>query len=78
MLRQIWKDRYSLLGFPFEGDNLSIAQGIISSQFVKASGNYIQLDANVNQGNSGGRLISLETGKVIGIITRKATGLKSV
>lgn len=37
--------------------------------------NVIQLDASVNNGNSGGPLVDLNTKKVVGIVTRKDTGL---
>lgn len=63
-----------LLGFQFEQQNLSIHGGIISSLFKKKEVDYIQIDASVNQGNSGGPLIDVDTGNVIGIVTRKATG----
>ena len=66
-----------LLGFQFEQQNLSIHSGIISSLYEKAKVDYIQIDAAINQGNSGGPLIDINTntGNVIGIVTRKATGL---
>lgn len=68
----------ALFGFPFTQNNLSIHTGIISSRKITAGINYIQIDASVNSGNSGGPLIDTETGKVIGIITRKGTGLTEV
>ena len=64
-----------LLGYAFGNNNLSIHAGMISSQFSKNSVKYIQIDASVNQGNSGGPLIDPETGEVIGIVTRAAKGL---
>lgn len=63
------------LGFQFEQTNLSIHRGLISSTFVKAGVRYVQIDGSVNHGNSGGPLIDTADGKVIGIVTRKATGL---
>ena len=65
----------AFLGYQFDQPNLSIHIGHIASQFIRAGVNYLQLDASVNQGNSGGPLIDVNTGNVIGIITRKATGL---
>jgi S1-C subfamily serine protease len=35
----------------------------------------IQIDGSVNAGNSGGPLLDATTGDVIGLVTRKATGL---
>jgi S1-C subfamily serine protease len=63
------------LGFQFEQKNLSIHRGLVSSTFVKAGVRYIQIDGSVNHGNSGGPLIDIADGKVLGIVTRKATGL---
>jgi S1-C subfamily serine protease len=65
----------ALLGYQFDFENLSIHAGVISSRSLKGKVKYIQIDASINQGNSGGPLIDCESGNVIGIITRKATGL---
>lgn len=65
-----------LLGFPFEQRNLVCHVGRISSLYTKNGIDVIQLDASVNPSNSGGPLIDPE-GRVIGIITRKGTGLSA-
>ena len=65
----------ALFGFQFDQPNLSIHTGILSSRFVKAGVKYLQLHVSVNQGNSGGPLIDPKTTEVIGIVTRKMTGL---
>ena len=63
------------LGFQFEQPNLAIHRGLVSSAFAKTGVRYIQIDGSVNHGNSGGPLIDISDGKVLGIVTRKATGL---
>jgi len=70
-------DSILFLGYPFEHLNLVCHAGIISSIYKSNNGitDTIQVDASVNPSNSGGPLIDPETGNVIGIITRKATGL---
>lgn len=65
----------AILGFQFEQTNLSIKQGILSSRYIRAGVKYMQIDASVNQGNSGGPLIDIKTNRVVGIVTRKHTGL---
>lgn len=65
----------ALFGYQFDQPQLSMHQGNISSQYYKAGVHYIQLDSSVNHGNSGGPLIDTNTGRVIGLVTRKATGL---
>lgn len=65
----------AILGYQFSQKNLSMHVGYISSQYEKNNVEYIQIDASVNRGNSGGPLINCSTGKVIGIVTRKETGL---
>ena len=65
----------ALLGFQFEHENLSMHSGILSSRFTRVNVKYLQLDASVNSGNSGGPLIDPATNSVIGIVTRKGTGL---
>ena len=54
-------------GFPW---NLEFTgtRGIISSVTADRDG-FIRMDASINPGNSGGPLISLETGRVVGIST---------
>jgi S1-C subfamily serine protease len=68
-------DEVALLGFAFEQRHLSCHVGRISSFYVQNDVEVIQLDASVNPSNSGGPLIDTVNGKVIGIVTRKGTGL---
>jgi len=65
----------AFLGYPLEHLNLTCHAGVISSLHTKASVNVIQVDASVNPSNSGGPLFLPDAGKVIGIVTRRATGL---
>lgn len=68
----------SVLGFQFDNNNLSIKKGLISSCYTNNSVKYIEIDASINQGNSGGPLIYNNTGEVIGVVTRKNTGLSQL
>jgi S1-C subfamily serine protease len=49
-------------------------RGIISGFTARFGEDRLQTDAPINPGNSGGPLISLETGKVVGINTDQLTG----
>jgi hypothetical protein len=49
--------------------------GRISSFYTQNGVEVIQLDASVNPSNSGGPLLDAASGRVIGIVTRKGTGL---
>jgi S1-C subfamily serine protease len=53
-------------GFRFTG-----TRGISSAVTTRLGVNMLQTDAPINEGNSGGPLISLETGEVVGINTAK-------
>lgn len=61
------------LGFPFGHaglHTLKVSQSIISSKVKSAKGTkQFQLDAMVHEGNSGGPLIDLATGQIIGVIS---------
>lgn len=67
--------KVAVMGFQFDQSNLSIKQGILSSRYIRVGVKYMQVDASVNQGNSGGPLINVDNNRVIGIVTRKHTGL---
>ncbi|MFA6896911.1 MAG: serine protease [Patescibacteria group bacterium] len=68
-------DEVVLLGFPFGTSYLTTHYGRISALYEDGGINKIQIDASINQGNSGGPLYHLATEKVIGIVTRKQSGL---
>lgn len=68
-------DPVAVFGFQFDQSNLSVHSGVLASRFVQAGVKYLQIDASVNQGNSGGPLIDVSNCLVVGIVTRKATGL---
>ena len=63
------------LGYPFDDPQLTIHQGIISAVYKSGVATMLKLDMSVNASNSGGPLISMLDGKVVGVVARKATGL---
>lgn len=63
------------LGFPFERDELSLCVGYVSAAVNSGVARLLKLDMSVNPSNSGGPLIDLASGKVVGVIARKSTGL---
>jgi hypothetical protein len=63
------------LGYPFEDPHLTIHQGLVSAVYASGVATMLKLDMSVNPSNSGGPLLSLETGRVLGVVARKATGL---
>lgn len=71
-------DEVLILGFPLEHQNLVCHRGTISSFYSKNGIDIIQLDASVNASNSGGPLVDIKTENVIGIVTRKGTGLTKI
>ncbi|PPQ27411.1 S1 family peptidase [Rhodopila globiformis] len=68
-------EQVAFLGYPLEHMNLTCHVGIISSFYRRGPVDVIQIDASVNPSNSGGPLFDVTTGSVVGIVTRKATGL---
>lgn len=63
------------MGYPFGMPQLTAHMGHISSIFDRSGTSVAQIDGSINGGNSGGPLISIESGKVVGIVTRAVTGL---
>jgi serine protease Do len=56
------------------GLRFSGTRGIVSAVTTRPGTEMLQTDAPANSGNSGGPLISLKTGRVVGIVTTKSTG----
>ena len=59
------------IGFPLASVSPSVTKGIVSMVFTNADVEWIQMDAPVNPGNSGGPLLD-SRGRVIGIVTSRA------
>jgi len=57
-----------LVGSPL-GLTTSVTRGIVSGQRLLRGVTYLQTDAAANPGNSGGPLVEMETGEVVGILT---------
>lgn len=71
------RDKVFVLGYPF-GMPFTVTEGIVSSPKQLMDGRYyIQTDAAVNPGNSGGPVIS-SSGCVLGITTSKFTNADNV
>ncbi|MFN8282544.1 MAG: trypsin-like peptidase domain-containing protein [Chitinophagales bacterium] len=71
------RDKVFVLGFPF-GMPYTITEGIVSNENQLMDGkNYIQTDAAVNPGNSGGPVVN-DAGELIGITTAKFTEADNV
>ncbi|MCP4154250.1 MAG: trypsin-like serine protease [bacterium] len=71
------RDRVLVLGFPF-GMPYTETDGIVSSSKQLMDGRYfIQTDAAVNPGNSGGPLVN-SSGKLVGVATSKFTNADNV
>ena len=63
-------DSLILVGAPF-GLKWTVTRGILSASRLVDGVEHIQTDTPTSPGNSGGPLISLETGRVVGVITWK-------
>ncbi len=63
------------LGYPFDDPHLTISAGLLSASFQSGPATMLKLDMSVNPSNSGGPLLLRDTGEVLGVIARKATGL---
>ncbi len=63
------------LGYPFDDPHLTLTAGLVSARFQSGPATMLKLDMSVNPSNSGGPLLAQDTGEVLGVIARKATGL---
>ena len=63
------------LGFPLGNTSLSVTSGFISSILFDPGRNimFIQMDSNINSGNSGGPLLNLQ-GQVVGVVSSRVVG----
>ena len=57
------------LGYPLDGTTITLTRGVVSANRYDSNhqARVLQTDAALNPGNSGGPLISYETGKILGI-----------
>ena len=70
-------DRVVFVGTP-EGLDFTVHEGIVSHTARQILGvAYLQIDANVNPGNSGGPVLD-GTGRVVGIVTAKVNGAEGL
>jgi S1-C subfamily serine protease len=67
-------DEIGFLGYPFQMQQLTCHVGYVSSLHAHAGVNVIQIDGSVNGGNSGGPLIELTEGRVLGVVSRAEIG----
>ena len=63
------------IGAPLDTDlAFSVSKGIVSGTQTMENGVYIQTDASINAGNSGGPLVNTN-GKVVGVVATKLIGM---
>lgn len=70
-------DRVVFIGTP-RGLDFTVHEGIVSHAMRQVLGvGYLQIDANVNPGNSGGPVLDT-TGRVVGVLTAKVEGAEGL
>lgn len=67
-------EEIGFLGYPFQMNQLTCHVGHVSSLHQRGRVNVIQVDGSVNGGNSGGPLIDLSDGSVVGLVSRAEIG----
>ncbi len=68
----------AFLGFPFGVGHLTSHVGYVSSLYKDNGVTVLRIDGSINKGNSGGPVLDLSSGRVVGLITRSETGLIEV
>ena len=69
-------ERVLFFGFPFGSKHMTSHVGYVSADYWNNGTHVFQIDGSINPGNSGGPLIQIESGIVMGIVTRTETGLE--
>lgn len=69
-------DQMLFFGFPLRSKVLTSHVGVLSADYWSSGIHRLQIDGSVNLGNSGGPLLHLGSGKLVGIVTLTHTGLE--
>lgn len=68
-------DKCIVLGYPLKMGHLTVLEATVSAkgEYLVSSFPYklLQIDSRVNQGNSGGPVIDIETGRIVGVVSMK-------
>lgn len=64
-----------VVGSPIKSElDYSVSRGIVSSYRMMGGYSFLQTDAAINQGSSGGPVVSLRTGEVVGVVAMRYFG----
>lgn len=68
-------DKCIVLGYPLRMGHLTVLEAMVSAkgEYLVSGFPYklLQIDSRVNQGNSGGPVIDIETGRIVGVVSLK-------
>ncbi|MCW3976821.1 MAG: serine protease [Candidatus Bathyarchaeota archaeon] len=68
-------DRCIVMGYPLRIGHLTVLEATVSAkgEYLVSGFPYelLQIDSRVNQGNSGGPVIDIETGRIVGVVSLK-------
>lgn len=67
-------DEVGFMGYPFQMEQLTCHVGYVSSMHRRGEVTVIQVDGSINGGNSGGPLIEVDDGRIVGIVSRAEVG----
>ena len=68
-------DEVLVVGSPVKSElDYSVSRGIVSSYRMMDGYSFLQTDAAINQGSSGGPVVSLKTGEVVGVVAMRYFG----
>ncbi len=68
-------DEVVVVGSPVKSElDYSVSRGIVSSYRMMGGYSFLQTDAAINEGSSGGPVVSLKTGEVVGVVAMRYFG----